>query len=67
MACKIRLADGRELTIGLSGKRAAEALERTLKEQRPFMQFNTLQKSKVWVSPVHVAAVEDRPDLDGEA
>jgi hypothetical protein len=28
------------------------------------MQFNTIQKSKVWVNPIHVAAIEDRPDLD---
>jgi hypothetical protein len=66
MASKIRLSDGRELMIGLSGKRTAEALESTLKDGRPFVQFNTLQKSKVWVNPVHVAAIEDRPDLDSD-
>jgi hypothetical protein len=67
MASKIRLSDGRELMVGLSGKRTAEALERTLQDGRPFMQFNTLQKSKVWVNPVHVAAIEDRPDLDPDS
>jgi hypothetical protein len=67
MASKIRLSDGRELMVGLSGKRTAEALEKSLSEGRPFMQFNTLQKAKVWVNPVHVAAIEDRPDLDADS
>jgi hypothetical protein len=66
MAAKIRLSDGREITVAVSGKRSAEVLEQTLKGDKSFAQFNTVSKSKVWVSPVHVAAIEDRPDLDPE-
>jgi hypothetical protein len=67
MAAKIRLVDGREITINLSGKRTAEALEQTLKDAKPYMQFSTMSKTRVWVSPAHVSAIEDRPDLDEAA
>jgi hypothetical protein len=66
MAAKIRMADGREITVAVSGKRTADVLEQTIKGDKPFAQFNTVSKAKVWVSPVHVAAIEDRPDLDPE-
>jgi hypothetical protein len=29
-----------------------------------FARFNTATSTRVWVNPQHVAAVEDRPDLD---
>jgi hypothetical protein len=67
MAAKIRLQDGRELTVQLSGKRAAEALEKTMREEGVFVQFNTTSKMRVWVNPLHVSAVEDRPDLEASA
>ena len=66
MAAKIRLSDGREITVPVSGKRTAEALKQTIKSEKPFAQFNTVGKSKVWINPVLVTAIEDRPDLDSE-
>ena len=64
MPAKIRLSDGRDVTVEVSAKRAAETLEEALAAGRKFAQFNTTAKSKVWISPLHVAAIEDRPDLD---
>jgi hypothetical protein len=64
MAAKIRLVDGREVTVALDGKRAAEALKKTTSEGEDFARFNTPAKTRVWVNPQHVAAIEDRPDLD---
>ena len=62
---KIRLSDGRELTIALDGKRVIEALNKAVdSEEEAFARFNTPRQARVWVSPSHVAAVEDRPDLD---
>jgi hypothetical protein len=66
MPSKIRLSDGREITVALSGKRTAEALQQTLNAEKPFTQFNTVAQSKVWINPTLVAAIEDRPDLDAE-
>jgi hypothetical protein len=62
MAAKIRLIDGREITVALSGKRAAEVLERAAKDGTQYTQFNTAAQAKVWISPAHVAAIEDRGD-----
>lgn len=62
MAAKIRLADGRELTIALSGKRVVEELK--LEDGEVFARFVTASKAKVWINPAQVAAIEDRPDLD---
>jgi hypothetical protein len=64
MPSKIRLSDGREITVALSGKRTAEALQKTMTDEKPFTQFNTVAQSKVWINPMLVAAIEDRPDLD---
>ncbi len=64
MAAKIRLADGRELTVALSGKRVADTLDAAVKENEPFARFMTVGKARVWVNPTNVAAIEDRPDLD---
>jgi hypothetical protein len=64
MSAKIRLTDGREITVALSGKRTAEALQKSVSDNLQFTQFNTAAKSKVWISPVHVAAIEDRTDQD---
>lgn len=64
MAAKIRLADGREITIALSGKRVADELDLTKKDGTNFARFMTPGKMRVWISPLHVAAIEDRPDLD---
>lgn len=64
MASKIRLADGHEYTIALSGKRVAEAFVATARAQGTFTQFTTATKSKIWVSMANVAAIVDRPDLD---
>jgi hypothetical protein len=67
MASKIRSSDGREITVALSGKRTAEALEQTIKSDKPYAQFNTVTQSKVWINPFLVAAIEDRPDLNPES
>jgi len=64
MAAKIRLTDGREITVALSGKRAAEALQTTSNDGGLFTQFNTASKAKVWISPGQVAAIEDRGDQE---
>lgn len=64
MAAKIRLVDGRELTIALSGKRVADALNLSAQDGEVFARFETAAKAKVWVNPKQVAAIEDRPDLD---
>jgi hypothetical protein len=62
---KIRLSDGREITIALDGKRVIESLNRAVdSKEEAFARFNTPQQARVWVSPNHVAAVEDRLDLD---
>jgi hypothetical protein len=64
MAAKIRLADGREVTVALSGKRVVDALSLIVKDGEAFARFVTPAKARVWVNPMHVAAIEDRPDLD---
>ena len=64
MASKIRLADGREVTVALSGKRVTDTLTLTAKDGEVFSRFVTPSKVRVWINPTHVAAVEDRPDLD---
>jgi hypothetical protein len=63
MASKIRLADGREITVALDGKRVVDALAKA-DGSGGFTRFNTPNKVRVWISPLHVAAIEDRPDLD---
>jgi hypothetical protein len=64
MASKVRLADGREITIALPGKKVIELLEEATEGNESFTRFNTATNTRVWVNPMHVAAVEDRPDLD---
>lgn len=62
---KIRLSDGRELTIALDGKKVIESLNKAISSKDDiFARFNTPKQARVWISPQHVAAVEDRPDLD---
>jgi hypothetical protein len=62
---KIRLSDGRELTIALDAKKVIDTLNKsTDSKEEAFARFNTPRQARVWVSPQHVAAVEDRPDLD---
>jgi hypothetical protein len=63
---KIRLSDGRELTIALDGKKVVENLNKAADPSagEVFARFKTPTQVRVWVSPQHVAAVEDRPDLD---
>jgi hypothetical protein len=60
------MVDGREITVGLGGKRTAEALQQAFESEHLFIQLNTTSKFKVWINPAHVAAIEDRPDLDAE-
>jgi hypothetical protein len=62
MTSKITMADGREITIALSGKRVVEAFVRSATERATFTQLTTTSKAKVWVSAAHVAVIEDRPD-----
>ena len=64
MATKIRLADGREVTIALDGKRVVETLQTGAREGELFVRFSTPAKTRVWVSPSNVVCIEDRPDLD---
>lgn len=64
MATKIRLADGREVTIALDGKRVVETLQAGAGEGELFVRFSTPAKTRVWVNPSNVACIEDRPDLD---
>lgn len=65
MASRIRLVDGREITVALDGKRTVSALHEGPDDGTgKFVRFNTPLKSRVWVNPDHVAAIEDRPDLD---
>jgi hypothetical protein len=62
---KIRLSDGRELTVALDGKKVIEALKAVEEaEDESFARFNTPRQGRVWISPQHVAAIEDRPDLE---
>ena len=63
MASRIRLVDGREITVALDGKRVVAVLTDN-PDGEEFARFNTSVNSRVWVNPKHVAAVEDRPDLD---
>lgn len=64
MSAKIRLCDGREITIALGAKRVAEALRQGQEENSMFVQFKTATETKIWINPANVAAIEDRPDLD---
>jgi len=64
MAAKIRLSDGRDVTVALSGKRVVEALAECMKEGETFARLVTPAQSRVWINPAHVSAIEDRPDLD---
>ena len=63
MPAKIRLADGREITVMLSGKRVVEELLKPGGNGIQFTRFKSAQDTPVWVNPRQVAAVEDRPDL----
>ncbi len=58
------MTDGRELTVALSGKRVVDALVATHAKdaEERLARFTTAAKVRVWVSPAHVTAVEDRPD-----
>jgi len=64
MAAKIRLSDGRDVTVALSGKRVVDALAETASQGETFTRLVTPAKSRVWINPMHVSAIEDRPDLD---
>jgi hypothetical protein len=66
MASKIRLVDGRDLTIALDPKRVIEALSQAAEnsDQAGLARFKTSTGTRVWINPHHVAAIEDRPDLD---
>ncbi|UGS38825.1 hypothetical protein [Capillimicrobium parvum] len=64
MASKVRLADGREITVALPGKKVIDMLEQAATGSESFTRFNTATSTRVWINPTHVAAVEDRPDLD---
>lgn len=65
MAAKVRLGDGREITVALPGKKVIELLEQQASSNSElFTRFNTATSTRVWINPAHVAAVEDRPDLD---
>ena len=64
MASKVRLADGREITLAHPGKTVIDMLQSTNEGDEAFARFNTATNTRVWVNPQHVAAVEDRPDLD---
>jgi hypothetical protein len=66
MAAKIRLVDGREVTVTISGKRAAETLDQAAQGTSIFTPFKTAAGSRVWISPAHVAAIEDQPDVDAK-
>ena len=63
MATKIRLSDGREVTVALDGKKVVEELEKTASNGSAFTRFSTPARSRVWINPTHVSAIEDRPDL----
>lgn len=62
MASKIKLVDGREITVALDGKKVVDVLKSA--DDGDYARFNTPTKSRVWVNRNHVAAIEDRPDLD---
>jgi hypothetical protein len=62
VASKIKLVDGREITVALNGKQVIDVLKST--EEGDYARFNTPAKSRVWVNKLAVAAIEDRPDLD---
>lgn len=64
MAAKIRLSDGRDVTVALSGKRVVDALAAATSQRDMFTRFVTPAKARVWINPMHVSAIEDRPDLD---
>ncbi len=64
MASKIRLSDGREMTVTLDGKKVVEELEKTSRDDSTYTRFSTPARARVWVNPLHVSAIEDRPDLD---
>jgi hypothetical protein len=61
---KIRLSDGREITVMLSGKRVVDELRKASNGDESFARFNSSpMQTAVWINPRQVAAVEDRPDL----
>jgi hypothetical protein len=63
MAATIRLADGRQITVGVSGKRVAQVLADTISsEDELYARFTTVERARVWLSPAHVMSVEDRPE-----
>ena len=64
MASKIRLSDGHDVTVALSGKRVVDALAEASGQGDAFARFVTPAKARVWINPMHVSAIEDRPDLD---
>lgn len=64
MAANIRLTDGRQVMVQLSGKRVVEELARVDSENTGFARFNSTVDSPVWIVPRQVVCIEERPDLD---
>lgn len=64
MPAKVRLIDGREVTVTVSGKRAAETIDQAAGGSSNFTPFRTAAGTRVWINPTHVVAIEDQPDPD---
>jgi hypothetical protein len=64
MAANIRLTDGRQVIVRLSGKRVVEELSRADKEDTAFARFKSTVDAPVWIAASQVVCVEERADLD---
>jgi hypothetical protein len=67
MPAKIRLIDGREVTVTVSGKRVVETIDQAAQGASNFTPFKTVAGARVWVNPAHVVAIEDQADPDARA
>ena len=59
MSTRIRLIDGSDVRVLLSGKRVIEELEKT---RGPFARFKSARGHPVWVNPAHIACIEEQAE-----
>ncbi len=64
MAANIRLTDGRQVIVRLSGKRVVDELAKVAVDDAGFARFKSTLDLPVWIAPNQVVCVEERSDLD---
>lgn len=61
VAARILMADGRDVTVSLSAKRAAEIVEGAMRDGSS-ARLALINGNRVWVNPEQIAAIEELAD-----